>query len=80
MARAKTSKAKPPEPAAIPPPEPTNQSFANENILTIRGKPAWKDWLERYAAHRRVKPTVMIELALFESAARDKFEPPPPRL
>lgn len=73
MARPKPSK-----PDPIPPPAPSSQP--NQNILTIRGKQSWKDWLERYAAHRRVKPTVMIDLALSESAARDGFEPPPPRL
>ncbi len=75
MARTKPSKAETPEVAPAPAaPSP------NENILTIRGKRSWKDWLDRYAASRRVKPTSMIDVALADSAARDGFEPPPPRL
>ena len=74
MARTKPSKPEPPVPS------PPASNSPNDNILTIRGKRIWKDWLDRYAAHRRVKPTVMIDLALSESAARDGFEPPPPRL
>ncbi len=50
------------------------------NTTSIPCKRIWKDWLERYAAHRRVKATVMIDLALSESAARDGSGPPPPRL
>jgi hypothetical protein len=76
MARTRPSKAKLPD----PPPVPVQATTTNENILTIRGKRAWKDWLDRYAAHRRVKPTAMIDVALSESAKRDGFEPPPPRL
>lgn len=49
------------------------------NVMSIRGTAAWKEWLDRYAARRRVPSTALIDQVLAEAAERDGFEPPPPR-
>jgi hypothetical protein len=78
MARAKSVKAKPVEPTPVEP-TPAPPKGANNNILSIRGTPEWRAWLERFASKSRVTPTAMLDLAVAEKAARDGFEPPPPR-
>ena len=49
------------------------------NALVVRGNTEWRDWLGRYAAHRRVTQAALIDQLLTEGAKRDGFEPPPPR-
>jgi hypothetical protein len=78
MARTKSSKAKAAEPAT-PEPPPAPVKGAKNNILSIRGTPEWRAWLERFASKSRVTPTAMLDLAVAEKAERDGFEPPPPR-
>ena len=70
MARTK-AKAAPPPPAE---PEPVKS-----NVMSIRGTAAWKAWVDRYAARRRVTSTALIDQVLAEAAERDGFEMPPPR-
>jgi len=78
MAKARSSKGKAGEPAPeLPQPAPTKG--AKNNILSIRGTPEWRAWLERLAAKCRVTPTALLDLAVAEKAAREGFEPPPPR-
>ena len=78
MARTKSSKGKADEPAPpVAPPAPIKG--AKNNILSIRGTPEWRAWLERFAGKSRVTPTALLDLAVAEKAARDGFEPPPPR-
>ncbi len=71
-----------------PPEKPTDMPTATpeapveavkSTVMSIRGTVSWKSWLDRYAASRRVTATAMIDVALAEAAARDGFEPPPPR-
>jgi hypothetical protein len=76
MARAKSVKAVEPSPVE---PTPAPVKGAKNNILSIRGTPEWRAWLERFASKSRVTPTAMLDLAVAEKAARDGFEPPPPR-
>jgi hypothetical protein len=75
MARTKSSK--PAEKPAVEPPAPPKG--AKNNILSIRGTPEWRAWLERFAARSRVTPTALLDLAVAEKAARDGFETPPAR-
>jgi hypothetical protein len=78
MARTKSSKAKAAEPSPpLPPPAPAKGTTGN--ILSIRGTPEWRGWLERFASKRRVTPTALLDLAVAELAQRDGFETPPPR-
>lgn len=51
----------------------------SNNILSIRGTPEWRAWLERFAARCRVTPTALLDLAVAEKAERDGFESPPAR-
>jgi hypothetical protein len=78
MARTKSSKPKVVEPVA-PVPTPAPAKGAKGNILSIRGTPEWRAWLERFASKRRVTPTALLDLAVAELAQRDGFETPPPR-
>jgi hypothetical protein len=50
------------------------------NAITIRGSAEWKDWLDRFAAKMRVKPTAIIDLALAKLAEQERFPEPPPRM
>jgi hypothetical protein len=78
MARTKSGKAKAPDPSP-PEPMPAPTKGAKNNILSIRGTPEWRGWLERFASKSRVTPTALLDLAVAEKAQRDGFEPPPPR-
>jgi hypothetical protein len=77
MARTKSSK--PAEKPAVTAPPPAPAKGAKNNILSIRGTPEWRGWLERFAAKSRVTPTALLDLAVAEKAARDGFETPPAR-
>jgi hypothetical protein len=50
------------------------------NVLTLRGSVEWKDWLDRFAARMRTKPTAIIDLALAKLAEQERFPEPPPRM
>jgi hypothetical protein len=58
----------------------TSGSSTQPNAITIRGSAEWKQWLERFAAKMRVKPTAIIDLALAKLAERERFAEPPPRI
>ena len=59
--------------------DPEGTSKRVPNSLVIRGRAAWRDWLGRYAARRRVTQATLIDPVLAESAQRDGFPAPPPR-
>jgi hypothetical protein len=50
------------------------------NAITMRGSAEWKDWLDRFAARMRSKPTAIIDLALAKLAEQERFPEPPPRM
>jgi hypothetical protein len=50
------------------------------NVLTMRGSVEWKDWLDRFAARMRTKPTALLDLALAKLAEQERFPEPPPRM
>jgi hypothetical protein len=50
------------------------------NAITLRGSAEWKDWLDRFAARMRSKPTAIIDLALAKLAEQERFPEPPPRM
>jgi hypothetical protein len=61
-------------------PEPESRGVAQPNVLTIRGRPTWKQWLDDFAAKMRTKPTALIDLALAKLAQEEGFREPPPRI
>lgn len=49
-------------------------------VISIKGSPAWKAWLDALSRHCRMPKAVLIDVALAEYAAKIGFEPePPPR-
>jgi hypothetical protein len=50
-----------------------------KNIISVRGTEEWRDWLNEYAAFRRIPTTSLIDQVLAESAKRDGFRTPPER-
>ena len=60
-------------------PEP-KASSSQPNAITIRGSAEWTDWLKRFAAKMRAKPTAVIDLALAKLAEQERFAEPPPRI
>jgi hypothetical protein len=47
--------------------------------ITIKGEPAWLEWLKRYADHVGVQTTTAFDLALRSRAKCDGFEEPMPK-
>jgi len=78
MAKAKSSKGKADIPAPQEP-QPAPMTGSKNNILSIRGTPEWRAWLESFANECRVTPTALLDLAVAEKAARQGFKQPPPR-
>jgi hypothetical protein len=64
---------------AKPGPKPKPQG-ALPNVVSMRGRPEWRDWLGRLAEKCRATPSALIDRALAELAKREEFEEPPPRL
>ena len=50
------------------------------DVVSMRGTPEWRQWLNRLAEHCRNTPSATIDRALAELARREGFEGPPPRL
>ncbi|MGO9923896.1 MAG: hypothetical protein ACLQIB_55510 [Isosphaeraceae bacterium] len=73
MARKQAVKAGPARPGA-------KGTSTQPNAITIRGSAEWKQWLERFAAKMRLKPTAMIDMALAKLAEQERFAEPPPRI
>jgi hypothetical protein len=65
--------------ATKPEPKPAMRG-TQPNAITIRGSAEWKEWLERFAARMRIKPTGLIDLALAKLADQERFAEPPPRM
>lgn len=57
-----------------PEPEP-----AQKTLFSIKGDPAWFEWLKRYADFLGVAATTTIDLAVREQAKRDGFKEPMPK-
>jgi hypothetical protein len=56
-----------------------SQGEQREEIVAVRCKATWKDWLQRFADRERTTPTALIDKGLAELAQRLKFEEPPKR-
>ena len=63
---AKKKKASPPE------------TGPRQTVLNIKGRVAWKEWLDRLARHNRVTVSTAIDHALAMYAKATGFEEPPP--
>jgi hypothetical protein len=49
-------------------------------VLTIKGTPEWREWLDRFAESQGTTPTDLIDRIITREARRTKFEPPPSRV
>jgi hypothetical protein len=59
--------------------KPAPPAEQRENIVAVRCKSDWKDWLQRFASKERSTPTNLIDKALADLAAKLGFEEPPDR-
>jgi hypothetical protein len=48
-------------------------------LIAMKCRQPYKDWVLRYAKHRRTTPSQLIDLALVDMARADEFELPPER-
>ncbi len=49
-------------------------------VLTLKGQPEWKRWLDALAESRGVTSAELIDEALALAVKRWKADPPPPRI
>lgn len=59
---------------AMPPPEPGPRTIA----ITIKGSPAWKEWVDRGAAFCRTDVAKMVDAALVDYLKARGFNEPAP--
>jgi hypothetical protein len=52
---------------------------AQRTLISLKGDPAWLDWLKGYADSLGIQATTAIDLALREQAKRDGFGKPMPK-
>jgi hypothetical protein len=50
-----------------------------EQLIAIKCRKAYKEWVVKLAGKHRVTPSQIIDRALVEFARLDGFEPPPER-
>ena len=49
------------------------------SLISLKGDPAWLEWLRRYADSLGVPVTTAIDLSLRNAARRDGFDEPMPK-
>lgn len=49
------------------------------NVVSMRGRPEWREWLGGLAEKCRATPSGLIDRALAELAKREGYDEPPPR-
>jgi hypothetical protein len=47
-------------------------------VLSMRGNPEWKEWLDRLSKHCRMSTAVCVDQAVMEFAKMRGFSEPPP--
>jgi hypothetical protein len=60
----------------VPPPaagKPVSEPERKAVVLTMRGNPEWKAWLQQLSKHCHMKVSVCVEQALMEYAERRAF-------
>jgi len=62
-----------------PGPKPAAPGEQREDIVAVRCRTVWKEWLQEFADRERSTPTALIDQALAESAAKRAFREPPKR-
>jgi hypothetical protein len=60
-------------------PKPATPGVQREEIVAVRCREVWKDWLQRFAGKERSTPTNLIDKALADLAVKLGFEEPPER-
>jgi hypothetical protein len=48
-------------------------------VLTVKGFPEWRDWLNRGADFLRLSTATMVDLAVIEYLKAHGFKEPPPK-
>jgi predicted transcriptional regulator len=56
----------------------SHQKTKSLPVVSIKGTPAWKGWLDKLAAHCRMSKSVLIDVALTEYACKINFKIKPP--
>jgi hypothetical protein len=62
-----------------PGPKPQPPSEQREDLIAVRCRSVYKEWLQRFAEMERSTPTNLIDKALADLAQSRGFEPPPRR-
>lgn len=57
-----------------PGPEPSRRA----TVLTIRGTPEWREWLDRASRHCRMSASTLVDLAVAKFVREQGFSEPPP--
>lgn len=61
------------------PGRPKGEGPARETVVALKGSPAWKGWLDEFAAHCRLGIADTIEQSLLSYARERNFQDPPKR-
>jgi hypothetical protein len=62
-----------------PGPKPAPPGEQRDEIVAVRCRSDWKDWLQAFAERERSTPTTLIDQALADLAAKRAFRGPPKR-
>jgi hypothetical protein len=57
----------------------TKRPVPKDVVLTLRGSPGWKKWVDQLAAHFRTDASKLIDVALVEYARNHGFEKEAPK-
>jgi hypothetical protein len=60
-------------------PTPDPEGKARVSLITLKGDPAWLEWLQEYADFLGVPNTTALDIAVREQAKRDGFGKPMPK-
>lgn len=52
---------------------------SNTTVMTVKMSKEYAEWVERFAKHRRVRKSDLVDHGLAELARSCGFEPPPER-
>lgn len=61
-----------------PGPKPSAEGLRDQ-LIAMKCRPAYKQWVEEFARERRTTPSQLIDVALLMLSKADGFAPPPER-
>jgi hypothetical protein len=68
-----------PEKKRRKPGRPKGPNPVRETVISLKGRPEWKAWLDGFAEHCRLGMADTIEQALMVYAKEREYDPPPRR-